>query len=48
MSDFWSGWIAIISLANIFACYWLIKWASKPHTGEAAQGDVTGHKWDDD
>ncbi|MCW8899917.1 MAG: cytochrome-c oxidase, cbb3-type subunit III [Gammaproteobacteria bacterium] len=48
MSDFWSGWIAVISIANILACYWLIKWASKPHANEAAQGDVTGHKWDDD
>ncbi|MDH5599964.1 MAG: cytochrome-c oxidase, cbb3-type subunit III [Gammaproteobacteria bacterium] len=48
MSDFWSGWITVISLANILACYWLIKWASKPSPNEAAQGDVTGHKWDGD
>jgi len=48
MSSFWSGYIAFISIANILACYWLIKWASKPHADEAAQGDVTGHKWDGD
>ena len=48
MSSFWSGYIAFISIANILACYWLIKWASKPSKGEAAQGDVTGHKWDGD
>lgn len=48
MSDFWSGYIAIITIANILACLWLIKWASKKRNDEAAQGDVTGHKWDDD
>ncbi len=48
MSDFWSWYIAIITIANILACYWLIKWASKPHANEAAQGEVTGHKWDGD
>ena len=48
MSDFWSWYVAIITVANILACYWLIKWASKTHANEAAQGDVTGHKWDDD
>lgn len=48
MSDFWSGYIAVITIANILACYWLIKWASKSHPNEAAQGEVTGHKWDGD
>ena len=48
MSDFWSWYIAIITVANILACYWLIKWASKTRANEAAQGNVTGHKWDDD
>lgn len=48
MSDFWSWYIAILTVANILACYWLIKWATKTRSNEAAQGDVTGHKWDDD
>lgn len=47
MSSFWSWYIALITLGNIVACYWLIKWASKKKSGEAAQGAVTGHKWDD-
>ncbi len=47
MSSFWSWWITIIAVGNILACYWLIKWASKPQPGEAATGDVTGHKWDE-
>ena len=48
MSDFWSGWVIVIALANILGCVWLIWWASKPKKGEAAKGDVTGHTWDDD
>ena len=48
MSDFWSGWVIVIALANILGCVWLIWWASRPKKGEAAKGDVTGHTWDDD
>lgn len=47
MSGFWSGWIILITLGNIFACYWLVRWTSKKAPGEAATGDVTGHRWDD-
>ena len=48
MSDFWSAYIAILTIANILACYWLIQWASKKKQGESKQGEVTGHKWDGD
>ena len=47
MSNFWHWWVIIITVGNILACFWLIKWASKPRKGEAATGDVTGHIWDD-
>ncbi|MDD5392626.1 MAG: cytochrome-c oxidase, cbb3-type subunit III [Thiothrix sp.] len=46
MSSFWSAWIIVIALGNIFACYWLVRWTTKKRPGEAAQGDVTGHAWD--
>ncbi|MBO0614809.1 MAG: cytochrome-c oxidase, cbb3-type subunit [Pseudomonadota bacterium] len=46
MSGFWSGWIILITLGNIFACYWLVRWTTKKRPGEAASGDVTGHRWD--
>lgn len=46
MSTFWSWYVAVIAVANIVACYWLIKWATKRRSGEAAEGDVTGHIWD--
>ena len=46
MSTFWSWFVAVISIGMILACYWLIKWTTKRRTGEAAEGDVTGHTWD--
>ena len=46
-SNFWNLWIIVLTLANIFACWWLIRWSSKPRPGESNVGDVTGHKWDE-
>lgn len=46
MSNFWSGWIIILTLGNIAACYWLVRWTAKKRAGEAAEGEVTGHAWD--
>ncbi|UCE89297.1 MAG: cytochrome-c oxidase, cbb3-type subunit III [Pseudomonadota bacterium] len=48
MSSFWTWYIGIITVGNILACYWLILWTGKPRPDEAAQGDVTGHTWDED
>ena len=48
MSSFWNGWIIILTVGNIIACYWLIRWTMRKRTGESAQGDVTGHTWDGD
>ena len=46
-SGFWNIWIVVLSLGNIFACWWLIRWSSKKRPGEAAAGDTTGHSWDE-
>ena len=46
MSDFWSWYIAILTIGNMVACLWLINWATKRRQGEAKEGDVTGHTWD--
>lgn len=46
MSSFWNWWVIVITVVNILACYWLIKWTMKSRPGEAAEGDVTGHSWD--
>ncbi len=48
MSQFWSLYITIITIAVIAACYWIIRWTTKNRPNEAAEGDVTGHTWDDD
>lgn len=47
MSNAWSWYIIILTLANVFACIWLIRWTSKPVVGESKTGEVTGHTWDD-
>ncbi|RMG34867.1 MAG: cytochrome-c oxidase, cbb3-type subunit III [Gammaproteobacteria bacterium] len=47
MSAFWQGWITVLTVLNILACFWLIRWTIKKRAGEAAQGEVTGHVWDE-
>lgn len=46
MSNFWSAWIIFLTAANIYGCWWLVRWTVKPRAEEAAEGDVTGHSWD--
>lgn len=46
MSMFWSAFIIVLTLGNIFACWWLIRWTAKPRAGEAAANETTGHTWD--
>ncbi len=46
MSSFWNWWVIIITVVNILACFWLIRWTMKSRPGEAAEGEVTGHSWD--
>lgn len=48
MSVFWHWWVVVLTVANIAAIFWLIRWTSKRRAGEAAQGEVTGHIWDED
>ncbi|MRH78943.1 cytochrome-c oxidase, cbb3-type subunit III [Spiribacter sp. C176] len=48
MSLFWSLFIIVLTLGNIFACWWLIRWTAKPRAGEAAAHETTGHVWDGD
>ncbi len=46
MSTFFNWWVIVITLVNIFACWWLIRWTMKKRPDESASGDVTGHVWD--
>ncbi|MBC8212157.1 MAG: cytochrome-c oxidase, cbb3-type subunit III [Gammaproteobacteria bacterium] len=46
MTNFFNWWVIVISLGNIFACYWLIKWTMKKRPQETEVGESTGHAWD--
>jgi cytochrome c oxidase cbb3-type subunit 3 len=46
VSTAWSWYVTILSLANILACVWLIRWTVKKRPGEGAASDTTGHEWD--
>lgn len=46
ISNFFSWWVIVITLVNIFACYWLIKWTMKSRPDEVASGESMGHEWD--
>jgi cytochrome c oxidase cbb3-type subunit 3 len=46
VSAAWSWYVTILSLANILACVWLIRWTAKKRPGEGAASDTTGHEWD--
>ncbi|MDZ7788507.1 MAG: cytochrome-c oxidase, cbb3-type subunit III [Halofilum sp. (in: g-proteobacteria)] len=48
MSAFWTGFIVVLTLANIAACWWLIRWTAKPRPNESASTETTGHVWDED
>ncbi len=47
MGEFWSWFIIVLTVGNILACWWLIRWTTKPRQGEAVAGSVTGHTWDE-
>ena len=49
MSIFWSVFIIVLTVANILACWWLIRWSGKAQVvKERSTSDTTGHVWDDD
>jgi cytochrome c oxidase cbb3-type subunit III len=45
MSSFWSGWIIVLTVANILGALWLLWITSQSSPGEQA---TTGHVWDGD
>jgi len=47
MSSFWSGWIILLTVANIIGALWLLWMTSKTSPGEKAS-ETTGHVWDGD
>jgi len=47
MSSLVSWWIIVITVGNMLACWWLIRWTMKKRPNESQAGDVTGHVWDE-
>jgi cytochrome c oxidase cbb3-type subunit 3 len=50
MTTGWSLFVIIVTIANILACFWLLRWTSKPRTAseKIGGGADTGHVWDKD
>ena len=47
MSAGWSWYVAILTVANILACLWLLWWTRRKRDGKP-EGETTGHVWDGD
>ena len=50
MSTGWSLFVIIVTILNILACLWLLRWTSKPRAAneKIGGGADTGHVWDTD
>jgi len=50
MTSGWSIFVVVLTIVNILACVWLLRWTAKPkHAGEKiGGGSDTGHTWDGD
>jgi len=50
MTTGWSLFVIILTVLNIAACFWLLRWTSKPRTAneKIGGGADTGHVWDQD
>jgi len=50
MTSGWSLFVVLVTILNILACVWLLRWTSKPRApGEKIGGGAdTGHVWDTD
>ena len=50
MTTGWSLFVIILTVLNIAACFWLLRWTSKPRSAneKIGGGADTGHVWDKD
>jgi len=50
MSSGWSLFVIVLTIVNIIACVWLLRWTSKPKSADEkiGGGADTGHTWDGD
>jgi cytochrome c oxidase cbb3-type subunit 3 len=49
LNSFWNGFVILISVLTILACWWLLHWTKGVSGGEkkAGQAESTGHVWDE-
>lgn len=47
MNGFLHWFVIALTLANIFGCWWLIRWAGKRRPGDVPDGEKMSHSWDD-
>jgi len=50
MTTGWSLFVIVVTIVNILACVWLLRWTMKPKsaTEKIGGGADTGHTWDGD
>jgi cytochrome c oxidase cbb3-type subunit 3 len=48
MSAGWNWYVIIFTVANILACFWLIRYTSSFKAEQKEKGETTGHVWDGD
>lgn len=50
MSSGWSLFVIVVTILNILACVWLLRWTAKPKSADEriGGGADTGHTWDGD
>ena len=50
MTSGWSLFVILVTILNILACVWLLRWTSKPRSAseKIGGGADTGHVWDKD
>jgi cytochrome c oxidase cbb3-type subunit 3 len=50
MTSGWSLFVILVTIVNILACVWLLRWTSKPKSAaeKIGGGADTGHVWDKD
>jgi cytochrome c oxidase cbb3-type subunit 3 len=48
MSAFWNGFVVVLTLLSIFACWWLLQWTKGISNRQGDETGTTGHTWDED
>lgn len=47
LSPFWNGFVVVLVVANLIACFWLISFANRRKPDEVESGAEMNHVWDE-